>query len=337
MPVGGRTKFRAIARVQPREETDEDLEDQGPTVCCRREGDTVVVARLGPGGEPAFESEQVFEFDRVFGSDSTYREIHSQELHFVVESALKGRDATLFVAGTSTCGKRHMVMGQPFLSAAEGGISGLAERIVGNLYMRDAREEWVLSVSMYSIFKETITDLLAPPGGGLQLSVVEDLHGNAVVLNLSDSSINNTADLLHLLRQSIQAREEIEEETNGRDGHSTLVLRISMQCVVGPDAATVHLVDLAGSDDLHLDDGLVPAAEEFDIVQHSLAMLGKVFSKMADGKEAIDYSGSTLTRLMKQYLEGASTVALLAVVSEQAASLSGVVEGLELAGKARAV
>lgn len=287
-----KARFRAIARVQPIEETDEDA-DEGVAVECRKDGDTVVVTQAGRGG-----AEEAFEFDHVFGMDSTYRDIHSQELRFVVEGALRGRNSTLFVSGTSTCGKRHMVVGQPFLSAAEGGISGLAERIVGDIYARDAREEWVLSVSLYSIYREAICDLLAPAERiERPLAIVTNQTGHAAISSLSDVSINNTAELLRLLRQSIQARESLEEQAEGRDAQSTLVLVISMQCVVGPESAKVHLVDLAGSDH---DGG---GGGGGGLVQQSAAMLGQIFSRLSGGQDgggAVNYSGSALTWLMEE-------------------------------------
>lgn len=219
------------------------------------------------------DAQDVFEFDQVFGMDSTYRDIHSQELRFVVEGALRGRISTLFVSGTSTCGKRHMVVGQPFLIAAEGSISGLAERIVGD-YARDSREEWVFSISIYSIYKETICDLLVLAERiERPLAIVANLSGQATISSLSDISINNTAELLRLLRQSIQAREALEEQIEGRDAQSNLVLKISMQCVVGPESANVHLVDLAGSNK--------PSGG--GLAQQSAEMLGKIFAKLASG------------------------------------------------------
>ncbi|KAJ1635051.1 P-loop containing nucleoside triphosphate hydrolase protein [Pavlovales sp. CCMP2436] len=344
-------RCRTIARVMRLDETDEP--EREPTCGCRYdlEGDTVQLAGLGPGGVWRGETAVQFEFDRVYGPGSKRRDIHQEELRFMVDEALLGTDSALIVSGTSTSGKRHMVIGQPFISSAtDGAMSGLAERIVHDVYARDPNEEWTLSVSIYSIFKDIISDLLAPHRNDTSLRLECGKDGYAHVVNLSEVGLTTTADLLMLLRMSIRAREDMETTLSGRDARSTLVLQLKLKNVKSGQRAQIAMLDLGGSEEPQLEglrslavlsppspqlDGLLsspPMSPSFE----GEALLG-AFKLQQQMHKSPSFEGEAsvgafkLQQLMRKMVEVSTSVVVLCVCSPISESFIGMREGLALA------
>lgn len=331
MVDGARGRFRAVAHVVHLEETDEPQEATPVCLCQSDVDDDRVRVADSPGGKWSAETEAAFIFDRVFGPSTKQRDVHKEELRFMADDALAGKDSALLVSGTTTSGKRHLVVGEPFISAQDGARPGIAERLVHDIFASDPTEEWLLSVSIFSIFDDAIVDLLAPlrePGSSLDLEQGSD--GHVHVVDLSEASLATTADLLAAMRTSISTREDLEAETPGRDARSTLVLTLKLRRAGGGARAQVSLVDLLGAEQA---DFAALSAAVATVTAGPVGRDGLARNAPAGGRN----SGTRLHAVLRKYLDGSSSVVVLAIAAPASQSRSGTEAGLALAAHTRTV
>ncbi len=136
-----------------------------PAVLVRDERSITISENLAAlddvGGATAY-STHTLNFDYVYDENSTQRTVYETTAKGVVESSLKGYNATIFAYGQTGTGKTYTMEG--FNSAEERGIIPRAiEQIFRHIQTSvSPRMRFLVRASYLQIYNEVISDLLKP-------------------------------------------------------------------------------------------------------------------------------------------------------------------------------
>lgn len=103
-----------------------------------------------------------FTYDRVYGMESTQREVYDQCGFGLIESVLAGYNGTIFAYGQTGCGKTHTMVGVKG-AQTQGIIPNSFDHIYG--YIDDQgnnNKKFLVRCSYLEIYNEEIRDLLGP-------------------------------------------------------------------------------------------------------------------------------------------------------------------------------
>ena len=111
-----------------------------------------------------------FEFDAVFDTDSTQKEVYDVSARPIIDSVLDGFNGTIFAYGQTSSGKTHTMMG-PKLDDIEN--QGIIPRMVRTVFNRietsSENIEFSVKASMCEIYNEKIKDLIDPRKDNLKI------------------------------------------------------------------------------------------------------------------------------------------------------------------------
>jgi kinesin family member C2/C3 len=130
------------------------------------------------------QTKQKYEYDRVFGSNSTQEEVFESVQPLCI-SVLDGYNVCIFAYGQTGSGKTFTMEGY-------GDAIGVSPRAINELFQQingSLASEWTyqISMSMLEIYNETIQDLLSPSKE--KLDVRQSNEGN-VVVGLTDIPVS---------------------------------------------------------------------------------------------------------------------------------------------------
>ena len=104
----------------------------------------------------ALNKDKVFGFDRVFGMDSTQKEVYENSAADVVHKVLNGYNATVFAYGATGSGKTYTMVGSD-------SNSGVMVRTLDDIFIKikeSSDRHYSVNVSYLEIYNEQIHDLL---------------------------------------------------------------------------------------------------------------------------------------------------------------------------------
>jgi len=253
-----------------------------------------------------------FEFDKVFGPNSTQSEIF-EELSQLVQSALDGYNICVFAYGQTGSGKTHTMEGEPD-SNSPGMIELSARQIFESISALTADGwEWKITASFVEIYNETILDLLTKDQSKfnepLEIRMVKGGSAKDVdVPNLTTVEVSSIDELKPLLDIARKNRTVASTKCNDHSSRSHSIFRLRLQGVNNARGTVsdgwLNLVDLAGSENLKKSESVGQQAEEAKNINLSLMTLKKVIKALTDGDTHIPYRESKLTYLLQNQLGG---------------------------------
>ncbi|KAJ1829416.1 tubulin-dependent ATPase kip3 [Coemansia sp. RSA 2599] len=263
-----------------------------------------------------------FVFDRVYGEDSTQKDVYEGTTRGLLDSVMNGYNATVFAYGATGCGKTYTISGCPedpgviFLTMQE-----LFERL------RAAEDEKTIdvTVSYLEVYNETLRDLLGPdPSHSPPLALREDAQQGVTVIGLSEHVPRNVEEVMELMVRGNNNRTMSPTEANAVSSRSHAVLQVNVRqkpraggLHTDVTTATLSIIDLAGSERATVARNNGTRKREGANINRSLLALANCINALCDQKTKrhIPYRDSKLTRLLKFSLGGNCRTVMITCVS----------------------
>lgn len=283
-----------------------------------------------------------FEFDAVFGPDSTQLQVFN-ELKPLVTSCMDGFSVTIFAYGQTGSGKTYTM---------EGGDKpdGLCYRAFSELFaIRDQRCEtgrmaYSIHVSMLEIYNEQVRDLLGEKNSNTPKSLdIRATPTGSDVPGLTSFEVHTPAEVHELMLKGNAARAVGGHSMNERSSRSHSCIRIT---ITGENLdkgvminAKLYLIDLAGSERVSKTDATGSRLKEAQNINKSLSALGNVMQALGKSKSTthVPFRDSKLTYLLQDSLSGGSKVLMVVNVSPAAYNQPETLSSLNFAVRCRAI
>ena len=325
-----RGNVRVFCRVRP---TTSD------TACveCPADGSSVAITR-NPGDAEA----AGFEFDRVFGPESTQAEVF-EEVSQLVQSALDGYKVCLFSYGQTGSGKTHTMLGEQSDPETRGIIPRAVAKVV-EASKANAKKGWTyeMRASYVEIYNEQVRDLLkAGSGHSDKHSIVHTPQGVTEVSGVQREPVESVEAAAGLVRRAAAARAVEATQMNAVSSRSHTIF---MLYITGEHAASgsklagcLNLVDLAGSERVGRSGAEGARLKEACAINKSLSCLGDVFQALSNKQSHVPYRNSKLTYLLQPCLGGDGKTLMFVNINPEAPSAEESMCSLKFASQVNAV
>ncbi|KAJ0587769.1 putative plus-end-directed kinesin ATPase [Helianthus annuus] len=260
-----------------------------------------------------------YTFDRVYGCDSTTRQVYEEGVKRIALSALNGFNSSVFAYGQTSSGKTYTMTGITQYAISD---------IFDHINQQDDRE-FVLKFSAIEIYNECVRDLLSADATPLRL--LDDPEKGTIVDKLTEIHLEDWTHLMELLAVCEAQRKIGETSMNEMSSRSHQIIRLTIESSpsevsgVGSAsilAATVNFVDLAGSERASQTNSVGKRLKEGGHINRSLLTLGTVIRKLSKEPNGhIPYRDSKLTRILQNSLGGNAKTAIVCTLSPAHAHL----------------
>ncbi|KAL7617099.1 kinesin-like protein KIN-7G [Lactuca sativa] len=260
-----------------------------------------------------------YTFDRVYGCDSTTKQVYEEGVKKVALSALNGINSSVFAYGQTSSGKTYTMTG----------ITQYAISDIFDYIKKQNDREFVLKFSAIEIYNECVRDLLS--ADGTQLRLLDDPVKGTVVDKLTEIRLKNWTHLMQLLGMCEAQRHIGETSMNEVSSRSHQIIRLTIESSPSEFArigsassltATVNFVDLAGSERASQTLSAGTRLKEGCHINRSLLTLGTVIRKLSKSRNGhVPYRDSKLTRILQNSLGGNARTAIVCTLSPAHAHL----------------
>eukprot|EP00980_Cylindrotheca_fusiformis_P007670 scaffold1605_cov141-Cylindrotheca_fusiformis.AAC.33 len=262
--------------------------------------------------------------DKVYGTQSTTRELYDSSIHSLVKSAMEGYHSSILAYGQTSTGKTFTMSGTK-------DSPGLIPLCIGDCfrYVRESQEprDYLMRVSYLEVYKEHIRDLLAARPEPIRLF---DGPDGLIIRGLKEEVVSSPSQVFSILKKGEARRQVGATHMNQHSSRSHVLVRLWIESTsttsetgggkASTRASSLSLVDLAGSESVRLNGA--ERREEGQYINKSLMTLGQVVLSLSEGKTGhIPYRDSKLTRLLQPSLSGNAQMVLLCCISPQASHL----------------
>ncbi|CAL6058217.1 Kinesin-6 [Hexamita inflata] len=281
-------------------------------------------------------SQQVFQFDAVFGPDSTQDEVF-QQARPVIDSALQGVNSTIFSFGATCAGKSYTIFGPD--QRNEGIIPRTISYIFQYIQQNSSKSiHYMLSVSFLEIYLERVRDLLNQQKNNLQVFDSDNPVPEATeILVYTPQQVQQLVD--HANAFKVMAPNKINQQSSR--SHCILILKLVQRNEEKNSTriSKLFLADLAGSEKISRTEAQGLRLSEAKNINRSLLALGKVVNSLTSTsqRQHIPYRDSKLTRLLKCSLGGNAKTLLIVHISPTEDSLQESLSTLLFASRAQNV
>lgn len=145
--------------------------------------------------------EKIYYFDEIFQETFKNIEIFSKVIRNMVDNVLLGYNSTALAYGVTGAGKTHTMFGDIYSESNE--EKGICTHAIEYLFEKILKDEnnksFQIKISYLEIYNEQVIDLLSKET--LSLMILEDPVKGIVVPELSEYSVNNTAELINFIVQ----------------------------------------------------------------------------------------------------------------------------------------
>nr|XP_012292010.1 centromere-associated protein E isoform X3 [Aotus nancymaae] len=263
-----------------------------------------------------------FNFDRVFHSNETTKNVYEELAAPIIDSAIQGYNGTIFAYGQTASGKTYTMMG------SEDHL-GVIPRAIHDIFQKIKKfpdREFLLRVSYMEIYNETITDLLCGTNKMKPLIIREDVNRNVYVADLTEEVVYTSEMVLKWITKGEKNRHYGETKMNQRSSRSHTIFRMILEsrekgepsnCDGSVKVSHLNLVDLAGSERAAQTGAEGVRLKEGCNINRSLFILGQVIKKLSDGQVGgfINYRDSKLTRILQNSLGGNAKTRIICTIT----------------------
>jgi len=277
----------------------------------------------------------------------------------LVWSAMDGFNATIFAYGQTGSGKTFTMKGNLRRSP---GIIPLTVQDLFEYIKQTPEREFLLRVSYFEIYNESINDLLQPEA--TNLNIRESKTRGIFVEGLREEIVRTPEQCMSLLAAGESNRHISATNFNKSSSRSHTIFRVVIESKhrqsvplgeVGPATkvfvtppgqsvrvSALNLIDLAGSEKASAHTvGKDPKARrtEGSYINKSLLTLGNVISKLSSDKRTghIPYRDSKLTRILETSLRGNARIAIICTISVSSSSFEESHNTLKFASRAKII
>ena len=344
-----RGNIRIICRVRP--SLDPGRVNIGSDPSSPRKDRILTAIRFDEAGEIELRSQRTrrrhrFEFDEVLKPCDGQERVF-QEIQPLVTSVVDGRDLCVLAYGQTGSGKTYTMEGT---KEQPGVYVRTMQELFGQLRARAANHgtgsgfEWVVTLSMLEIYRESIRDLLAIPN-----AEADATDGSRPIgFSLSSVEIHDVGDALQYVEQGLELRATGQTDLNTHSSRSHMILSITVNVTdlasisnggAGGKATTesrLRLVDLAGSERVGRSNATGARLEETKAINSSLSALGDVIASLKSHSAHVPYRNSKLTHYLQDSFGSGSKTLMLVQISPDQCDYDETLCSLNFASRARA-
>ena len=299
--------------------------------------------------------EQTYAFDYAFDKDCNQYTVFENSTKFLIDGVVNGYNATVFAYGATGAGKTYTMLGND----SNPGIMPLTLRDLFNKVNSFNDREYKLKFWYLEIYNENIRDLLKFMSNNLDntdmnitsneyLDLREDPEKGVIVNGITEININNSNDMLKILKRGNRNRTQEATGANETSSRSHAILQVSIEYKdknSGIDVeikfSKLSLIDLAGSERASATQNRGIRLIEGANINRSLLTLGNCINALCDAnmkgnkKPYIPYRDSKLTRLLKDSLGGNARTVMIANVSPSINTFEDTYNTLKYANRAK--
>jgi len=300
--------IRVFARIRPISAREKEASRKSVALCT---SDSEM--SLCAGGKLS-----MYNFDRVFGQDSTQEEVFEETGPLVV-SVLDGYNVCIFAYGQTGSGKTHTMEG----SEAMRGVNYRSLSMLFQLaHDRRMIAKYEFKVSLLEIYNEQIKDLIElhdAKGDLKKLEVKNDPNGGTFVTDLKTSPVESIEDVLQVMSMGMRNRSTSSTNMNNQSSRSHCIFSVHVTCTDllkgGTSFGKMHLVDLAGSERLSRTGAEGDRLTEAKNINKSLSALGNCISSLVSKSKHTPFRDSKLTHFLQDSLGGEAKMLMFVCAS----------------------
>ena len=296
--------------------------------------------------------EQTYAFDFAFDKFSSQKFVFENSTKFLIEGVASGYNATVFAYGATGAGKTYTMLGEE----GNPGIMPLTLRELFKEVDKYKEREYKMKFWYLEIYNENIRDLLKfidKPNSLINedneyLDLREDPIKGITVSGITEVNINNSNDMLKILKRGNRNRTIEATGANETSSRSHAIFQLSLEYKdrnSGIDYeikySKLSLVDLAGSERASATQNRGLRLIEGGNINRSLLTLGNCINALCDAaakgikKIYVPYRDSKLTRLLKDSLGGNARTVMIANVSPSINTFDDTYNTLKYANRAK--
>lgn len=280
-----------------------------------------------------------FTFDNVFNHTVAQEEIFEKVAKNSVQWVKEGYNSTIFAYGPTGTGKTHTMFGGQLEE------KGIVPRSCDHLFHSINDDESVIEAhvkcSFLEIYRENIRDLLTTDEYKPNLRIRQHKDRGTYVHGLIEKYVYSPKEILETIRKGIENRSTASTLLNdvSSRSHAVLTLYITQKLSDGSEISSkLHLIDLAGSENVGKSDVTGITLKEAQQINKSLSSLGNVIYALTEkGRCHIPYRDSRLTYLLEDSLGGNSKTVLVSTATEHSSVYSETLNTLLFARRAKLI
>lgn len=308
-------------------------------------------------------SENVFNFDYVFGPDTQQFRLYETCALPLVAAAFDGFNATILAYGQTGSGKTH-TMGSSYDIAVDPYAEGIIPRVVRNIFeiieqqdLIDGRRRTKVSVQFLEVYGEDIIDLLDVSKSS-RITIHENSQGEVYVSGATEVEVSSSEQMMRQLEKGTKQRTTASTKMNQSSSRSHAIFTVFMEQLIfaevledSEDKSSAEFepepeirkckfafVDLAGSERASRTGTEGKQFKEGIDINKGLFALGNVISALGDETKRgqhVPYRSSKLTRMLQDSLGGNSRTLMICCVSPAESNFYESLNALRYANRAR--
>lgn len=256
--------------------------------------------------------EHNFNFDNVYGENSTTEEVYLQTVRPMIEAAFKDKaKVTCFAYGQTGSGKTHTMMGPTNTNGQviTPGLYLLSGFDLFNFISTPEYQHLKVHISFYEIYCGKLHDLLNDRN---VLSAREDGKGNICINGLQEKNISNLNELMKTIDTGLKCRTVGVTGANADSSRSHAIIQISLKSGNGNTHGKISFIDLAGSERAQ-DTVDTNKQTRFDgaEINKSLLALKECIRALDQSKSHTPFRGSKLTLVLRDSFVGGNCKTLM--------------------------
>lgn len=277
---------------------------------------------------------QIFEFDRVFDSESQQTDVF-EEINPAVKSVMNGHKVCILAYGQTGSGKTFTMIG-------DSSNNGMNIRALETIFAIADEDNIITTcnMSMLEVYNEKISDLLNISSKDLELRVGKKGQG-VYVEDLSEFQVKSIEDVRALMSRGNNNRTVSSNNINEHSSRSHLVIMIRVERenmrTGNVTIGHLYLVDLAGSERIKMTNASGQRLREAQNINKSLSSLGDVINALGSNQKHIPYRNSKLTFLLSDVLSSNARVIMFVNITPIPESFSESSCSLTFATRCRTV
>ena len=300
--------------------------------------------------------EQTYAFDFAFDKYSTQNTVFEKSTKFLIDGVVNGYNATVFAYGATGAGKTYTMLG----TESNPGIMPLTlKELFNKVKILKSERQYKLKFWYLEIYNENIRDLLRFMNQSNNtnnniieenesLDLREDPIKGIIVSGITEINVNNSNDMLKILKRGNRNRTQEATGANETSSRSHAILQVAIEYKdknSGIDFeikySKLSLIDLAGSERASATQNRGIRLIEGANINRSLLTLGNCINALCDAmskgikKPYVPYRDSKLTRLLKDSLGGNARTVMIANVSPSINTFDDTYNTLKYANRAK--
>ncbi|VFQ58672.1 unnamed protein product [Cuscuta campestris] len=264
-----------------------------------------------------------------------------------------------FDEGQTGSGKTYTLFGppsamveSPSINALQGLVPRIFQMLFSNLQSEHGSSDYKqisyqCRCSFLEIYNERIGDLLDPMQRDLKIK--DDAKNGFYVENLTEEYVSTHEDVTQILIKGLSSRKVGSTGVNSKSSRSHVVFTCiieswckenSSKCFGSSKTSRITLVDLAGFERNLLEDAGKQYVTEGKFLKKSTSRLGRLVNILTEENstrvaEAVPYSCSGLTHLLRESLGGNAKLSVICTISQEDKHMSDTMSTLRFGKKVK--